>query len=322
MDTARERLQAHRQQTVTYRLTRGAGLGLLTSRSGRRLAAVALNGARLLGPERLARLPGVPASAARLLRLIPPAAPAPQRGTCRPSPCTRGDVYLFRGCTGALLDRTTEAATERLLRRLGYRVLSPPAQGCCGALHQHNGDPQRARQLALENVAAFAATSDPIVSFASGCAAHLRGYGTSGVGGERFAGRISDIVAFLAAGHAGALRFRPTPEKIALYVPCTQRNQLGRSALMEVLRWIPGLQLEIINPEGGCCGAAGSYMVTQPETADQLGDAVAERVIASGVSRLLTTNIGCALHLGARLRQRGAAIEIAHPVTLLDAQAL
>jgi glycolate oxidase iron-sulfur subunit len=45
-------------------------------------------------------------------------------------------------------------------------------------------------------------------------------------------------------------------------------------------------------------------------------------VIASGVSRLLTTNIGCALHLGARLRQRGAAIEIAHPVTLLDAQAL
>lgn len=322
MDTARERLQTHRQQTVSHRLARGAGLGLLTSRNGRRVAAVALNGARLLGPERLARLPGVPPSAARLLRLIPPSVLSPQQSTGGPSPHARGNVYLFRGCTGKLLDRTTEAATERLLHRLGYRVLSPPAQGCCGALHQHNGDPQHARQLAQGNVATFAASSDPIVSFASGCAAHLRGYGASGVGGEHFAGRVSDIVTFLATGHAGALQFGSTPEKIALYVPCTQRNQLGQSALMEVLRWIPGLQLEIINPEGGCCGAAGSYMMTQAETADRLGDAVAERVIASGVSRLLTTNIGCSLHLGARLRQRGVTIEITHPVTLLDAQAL
>jgi glycolate oxidase iron-sulfur subunit len=91
---------------------------------------------------------------------------------------------------------------------------------------------------------------------------------------------------------------------------------------MQVLQWIPDLQVEIVNPDGGCCGAAGSYLLTQPEIADQLGDAMVDRITASGAATLLTTNIGCSLHLGARLRRRGLDIAILHPVTLLDALAI
>ncbi len=322
MDSARERLQQHRHRFIVQQLTQAAGLSLLTSAGGRRAAAAVLKLVRVLGRERLARLPGMPAKLARLVQLVPPRPSTRTAAARTDTPVWRGDVNLFTGCTGELLDRTTFEAARRLLGRLGYRVLTPGQQGCCGALHQHTGKVQQARQLAGTNVAAFSANSDPIVSFASGCCAQLLSYRELYPLAEDFSGRVSDIAAFLATGHAGLLHFAPLPEKVALYVPCTQRNLLGQSALMQVLQWIPDLQVEIVNPDGGCCGAAGSYLLTQPEIADQLGDAMVDRITASGAATLLTTNIGCSLHLGARLRRRGLDIAILHPVTLLDALAI
>jgi glycolate oxidase iron-sulfur subunit len=314
MDSARERLQAHR--SFARRLAHIAGLRLLTSAGGRRITAALLKLVRVLGRERLVSLPGIPPKVRRLLQLVPPR-PSADVGV-RDTPGPRGTVNLFSGCTGELLDRTTREAARRLLGRLGYRVLVPRQQVCCGALHQHDGQVRQARQFARTNLTAFAANSDPVVSFASGCGVHLRNYPQLYPEAEAFSQRVSDITAFLAAGHAGMLNFKPLAKKVALYVPCTQRNLLGQSAVMQVLQWIPELQVEIVNPQGGCCGAAGSYLLTQAEFADRLGDAMVEGIAASGAAILLTTNIGCSLHLGARLRRRSVEIEIMHPVTLLD----
>ncbi len=318
MDSARERLQARR--SFTRRLTHVASLRLLTSAAGRRILAASLKIVHVLGRERLANLPGMPVKLGRLLQMVPPRPSLRVSGAATPG--SRGTVNLFSGCTGELLDRTTLESARRLLGRLGYRVITPRQQACCGALHQHDGQTQQARQLAHTNLTAFSASTAPIVSFASGCSAHLSSYPELYPETADFARRMTDITAFLADGHAGVLSFRPLTEKVALYVPCTQRNVLGQSALMQVLQWIPDLEVEIVNPQGGCCGAAGSYLLTQTEFADRLGDAMVERVVASGAAVLLTTNIGCSLHLGARLRRRNVDIEILHPVTLLESLAI
>jgi glycolate oxidase iron-sulfur subunit len=59
-------------------------------------------------------------------------------------------------------------------------------------------------------------------------------------------------------------------------------------------------------------------MLTQPELADRLGAAMVDRVLATDARILLTTNIGCSLQLAAGIRGRGQALEVMHPVTLLD----
>ena len=314
MDAARARIEPRRRRSAAARLARTAGFALLTSGRGRRVTSALLRLARLLGGPRLAGLPGLPGGARRLLRLIPAAPPAskPQPGPA----ARRGRVNLFSGCTGELLDGATLQATRRLLHRLGYEVVAPAQQVCCGALHQHGGRPRAAEALASANCAAFSGNDDPIISFASGCCAQLLGYGVKGPDGAALAGRVSDIVTFIDEQPDHALRFKAFDEKVALHIPCTQRNLLGQDALMRVLRRIPDIDVSLVNPAGGCCGAAGSYMLEQVELADRLGESMAQRVLATGAHTLLTTNIGCSLHLAAAVRQRG--VQVLHPVALLE----
>ena len=318
MDRARERLEPRRHRSLAQRLVRAAGLGLLTSGSGRRITAALLGTVRALGVRRLMRLPGMPDRAKRLLELIPPPVPRGAQPQDVATTARLGQINLFTGCTGELFDRATLQSTRQLLGRLGYRVITPDRQGCCGALHQHNGEPRKASQLAAANRTAFGANDDPIVTCASGCCAQLLYYAELYPQTDGFSRRVTDIMAFIADRHAGGLCLKPLQEKVALHLPCTQRNLLGQDALLRVLGWIPGLDLRIVNPEGGCCGAAGSYMLTQPELADRLGAAMVDRVLATDAHILLTTNIGCSLQLAAGIRGRGQALEVMHPVTLLD----
>jgi glycolate oxidase iron-sulfur subunit len=208
-----------------------------------------------------------------------------------------------------------------LLQRLGYRVNSPAPHNCCGALHQHNGAPETARQLADANLQAFSGDNNPVLVTASGCTAHLLGYKTLYTDKltTAFADRVSDIMHFLAESGCADMQFRKPQHKVAVYMPCTHRNSLKQQQdVMDVLKWIPGLEPVVINPDGGCCGAAGSYMLSQPELSERLCNTVVERILESGAGLLLTTNIGCSIQLQAALKQRAAAIEVLHPVVLLS----
>jgi glycolate oxidase iron-sulfur subunit len=233
----------------------------------------------------------------------------------------RRTVNLFRGCAGNLFDQQTLNASQRLLESLGYRVKVPEQQGCCGALHQHNGDPATATRLAGRNRKAFSANNDPILVTASGCTAHLTGYKNlyENEAADGFAVRVQDILHFLRRQNRAKLPFQPLEETVAVYIPCTHRNVLRQQQdILDILGWIPGIEPLVVNPNGGCCGAAGSYMLSQPELSERLREPLIDSLVQSGARLLLTSNIGCAIQLQAGLKERRVAIDVLHPVVLLD----
>ena len=107
-----------------------------------------------------------------------------------------------------------------------------------------------------------------------------------------------------------------------MHEPCTQRNVLGGGErVIELLRKIPELQIVELDPAQRCCGAAGLYFVTQPQMADRLLDHKLARSEALQPDIIVSTNIGCTLHLAGGLRRRGtAAPEVLHPAVLLARQ--
>ena len=289
----------------------------------------------LRDPRRLVTLARV-GTALRADRWLPPLArwlparwrrlaasvPTPPRPlSLRPVPApatTRGCVALFRGCVASVQERDTLAAARCLLEAIGYAVVEPHGTHCCGALPRHAGDLAAAQAHAAGTRAALQASGAEIVlGCSSGCHGDLRDQVAPGSNL-----RVIDIHAFLAADSGfAALRFRPLSARAALHLPCTQLNVVGDSApISALLARIPALEVLTLPLQPRCCGAAGSHFIEHPTIADRLRDDKLEQAAALAPDLLLTTNIGCRIHLGNGLRQREAALPLLHPLALLAQQ--
>lgn len=230
----------------------------------------------------------------------------------------RGRLGLFLGCVASAFDRDTHAAARILLTALGYRVVEPPAQGCCGALPQHAGHTAIAETLAAATREAFVAAGvDTVLVSASGCYGTLRDLALADSGIA-----VREIGEFLAKDmDFGTLSFAPLPLKAALHRPCSLDNRVrAPAAARTLLQHIPQLDISDLPPEPRCCGAGGTNFLRHPHIADPLRDERLDQVDALGPDLLLTSNIGCRLHLADGLRARGRRIEVLHPVTLLARQ--
>ncbi len=232
----------------------------------------------------------------------------------------QGRVALFTGCLGGELDGRTLRSTVELLNRAGFSVTVPEGQACCGALARHGGRLDAARRLAEANLAAF---DDPaieaVVGVASGCSAMLADYPEL-LDGRRLP--VVDVMAFLAR-HGDRLRFAPLERTVAVHTPCSQRlDRAAVTATRRLLERIPAIRLSALDSLN-CCGAAGRYLIDEPEIADRLRDRQLDDLdrIGNEAGVLVSGNLGCALHLAAGLRARRRRLEVLHPVELLARQA-
>jgi glycolate oxidase iron-sulfur subunit len=100
----------------------------------------------------------------------------------------------------------------------------------------------------------------------------------------------------------------------ACHLRHAQQIQKQPRALLEL---IPGLELVPLNETELCCGAAGSYNLTQPDMAAKLGDRKAENIRATGAKALFTGNVGCLMQIVRHLRATAPDIWCAHPVDAL-----
>lgn len=325
MDATRERLAEQSLAPPRGKLA-NLGMSLLTHPARRRAAAWLAWLYQVSGAQRVARTLHLLKNPTlrRLEGLLPgKVTPSKLDRHYRPS-STRaagGAVSLFTGCLGSALDRSTVNSAITLLNAADYTVHIPRDQTCCGALHLHSGETSAARALAQANVRAFTdAGRHPVIGLASACTGTLREYpaepGTDGLP------PVHEICEFLVkeAGALDRLTFATLPRRVMLHTPCSMRNVLrGEQYAKTLLNAIPDIEL-VDAPHVGCCGAAGSYMLTRPATAEALRTPLVDAAQTRDVTILATTNLGCALHLAAGLRERGIRTEVVHPVTLLARQ--
>ncbi|MGZ8173549.1 MAG: (Fe-S)-binding protein [Methylobacter sp.] len=226
----------------------------------------------------------------------------------------RGRVALFTGCIAEHFDRETLLAAIKLLNAIGYEVLVPPQQGCCGAIHQHNG--QSAAGLIDNNIAVFNALDvDAVLHTATGCGAMLSECQNDDEAGQLFRERLCDINDFLLEHWPDDLQLTPSKLKVAVHEPCSQRNVLkNQQTVYALLQKIPGLSIVALSDNHICCGAGGSYMLTHPDNAGQLRALKQQIITDSSADVVVSGNFGCGVYLNAD----GGRVE--HPLQLLARQ--
>ncbi|MCY3612838.1 MAG: heterodisulfide reductase-related iron-sulfur binding cluster [Gemmatimonadetes bacterium] len=277
-----------------------------------------------------------PPKGARLaVAMLAASAPPPRLpGPAESRPATvppRGDtgdkltVGVLTGCVQAGLFGRVNQATVRVLQANGYRVVSVPNQGCCGALHAHGGDLETARSLARRNLEAFeAAGLDFVAMNASGCGAAMADYGSLLADDEEMApratalaGKVRDISQLLA--ERGPVPGGTVPLKVTYDAPCHLLHAQGvANPPARVLDSIPGLEVVPLPGTAECCGGAGIYGLTNPRLGGWIGSDKVQSVLGTGAAALVTGNPGCMMQIGAGLALTGAGIPVLHLVELLD----
>jgi glycolate oxidase iron-sulfur subunit len=230
----------------------------------------------------------------------------------------RGTVGLFVGCMGSLLDAETIRATISVLTAVGFNVYIPAQQACCGALALHSGDKASAERLANTNTQAFAGqTLDAIVTLASGCGSQLQEYQQT-----KFANKIIDISQFLMQIDCDLReRLKPLAATVCLHTPCSLKNVMrSEQGALKLVQQIPELTVSTLPKTIICCGSAGSYMLEHSAMAETLLADVLDAAETTQAQYLLSSNIGCALHIAAGLQERGIKMEVLHPVALIARQ--
>ncbi|WP_153145737.1 glycolate oxidase subunit GlcF [Dechloromonas sp. H13] len=283
--------------------------------------------------------PGLFGPAVRLGQMLRPLLPSgladklpPEvSGAARPWPAAAGHarrMLALAGCVQPTLAPNINAATARVLDRLGIELFEEGKAACCGAVRFHLNDQEAARDDMRRNIDAWwphvAAGVEAIVVTASGCGVQVKDYGHALADDAVYAEKAAKISALcrdpaeIVAAERERLQAKlaaapGTRGKLAFHAPCTLQHGLQIRGVVEGLLAAAGYALVPVADGHLCCGSAGTYSVLQPELSLRLRNNKLAALTANSPLVIATANIGCLTHL-----QAGSVLPVRHWIELID----
>ena len=257
--------------------------------------------------------------------------PGGERAGAWPAPRHARKMIVAEGCVQPALKPAIDAATARVLDRIGISPLRVAGGGCCGALSHHLDAEDEARAIVRRNVDAWHPLLqrgvEAIVVTASGCGVMVKDYGHYLADDPAYAAKAKQVadaardpievvtaewkrIAPLIAMDRGA-------QRVVFHSPCTLQHGMKIRGQVEEILLAIGHSLLPVADGHLCCGSAGTYSVLQPALSGLLRANKLKALEAPRPDVIATANIGCLTHL-----ESGARSPVRHWIELLDARML
>lgn len=267
----------------------------------------------------------------RMVRPLLPAAlqqsiPVLQHAGTWPNTAHARRMLILDGCVQPALSPNINAATARVLDRLGIQLLRPEDAGCCGAIDQHLNAQDAALVTIKRNIDAWwpllQQGCEAIVITASGCGVIVKDYDHLLQHDPVYASKaaqissltrdLSEIVAS-EQQHLSTLLKPAQRDTVAFHAPCTLQHGQKIVGVIERLLSMAGFQLTNVTDTYLCCGSAGTYAILQPVLSQQLRSNKLAALHSGTPHLIATANIGCLTHL-----QSGTDTPVRHWIELID----
>lgn len=260
---------------------------------------------------------------------------------------SKGRIGLVSGCVMPVLFGGTHQSTIRLLNRMGYDVVIPRDQACCGALYAHSGQLEMARGVARVNLKAFEqADCGAVLINAAGCGSTLKEYHHLLHGDTQhedtaasFVEKVRDLSewmdevgwgaldALLERGRLSAPRSQSKSSSSLFHVPTTFHDACHLAHAQGITRQPRDLVKAVAGehyvelPESEiCCGSAGSYNLTEPDMAGRLQRRKVSHIRKTEAHVVVTTNPGCILQIESGLKEQDYCdVRVMHLADYLEA---
>ncbi|NNM81451.1 MAG: glycolate oxidase subunit GlcF [Burkholderiales bacterium] len=272
-------------------------------------------------PQRLSKLAAL---VSPLKPLLPSGAKYVLSGKQKSRPAARHSrrMLLLEGCVQSVSSPSTNSSASRVLDVLGISAF--PASGCCGAMHYHMGEEEEAKAMMRRNIDQWwprlMAGEEAIVSSASGCGLMVKEYGEVLRSDPLYAAKAKkiselakDIGEVLGGEDLGAFVECGQERKVAFHCPCTLQHGQKLGGLVEGILSSCGFRLARVENPHLCCGAAGTYSLTQREISERLAANRVQSLEADSPEIIVTSNIGCQIQIAGHSK-----MQVAHWIELLD----
>jgi glycolate oxidase iron-sulfur subunit len=236
-------------------------------------------------------------------------------------------MIVLGGCVQPSMAPGINAATARVLDRIGISLVEVPGAGCCGAVTFHLNYQEEALRFVKANIDAWwphvDAGAEAVVITASGCGTMVKEYAHLLRHDPQYAAKAARIVelakdvAEVIAAERAAIAAKLVPAsggaKIAFHSPCSLQHGLKLNGVVEPILLDAGYALTMVPDAHLCCGSAGTYSLLEPAISREL---LANKVAAleSGApDTIATANIGCLAHIAS-----GTPKPVRHWIELID----
>ena len=231
-------------------------------------------------------------------------------------------VLLIAGCVQPSLAPNINHSIKNILSKLNVEVLETSQAQCCGALDQHLAASSDAMKKVKRNIDIWTqkleSGFDSIISSASGCGVMVKDYPKLFKSSDPYfqkalfvSSKTKDIAEFLATKDLSALHLSEI--NVTYHEPCTMQHGQELSGLVESILSQFGYIKKTVKDSHICCGSAGAYSIFESKISNQLRNNKIENLNASQPNMIVTSNIGCLMHL-----QKGSSVPVKHWVELLD----
>lgn len=323
LEQARNIIYQNNKQSLPEKAVRNIVFNHLFPKQNRMVSAASLLGFyQRSGLQKVARSTGImnffPESL-RAMEKVLPSVPKKKDMKNRPNhlpaiSVQKKRVAFFTGCLMDTVFMTTNDATMKLLQYAGCEIVIPNTQNCCGALHGHSGEREKAKEMAKRNIEAFEGMNvDYIITNAGGCGAFLVDYNHLLKDepewmerAKNFSEKIKDITSILVELNFQQEHLELDNQIVTYQDSCHLKN--GQKTFMEprtLLQSIKGVKYVEMKDASRCCGSAGIYNIVESKMSMQILDYKMEQTKKTKAKTIVTANPGCLLQMKLGIEREG-----------------
>ncbi len=230
-------------------------------------------------------------------------------------------IFLFQGCLVKYFFPEIRESVLRSLSRMGYQVVVPSDQACCGAPSLHLGHEKDVHKLVLRNLKAFEHENpDYILTVCpTGNSLLKKLYPEIEPKSSFWTNKIFDYTEFMVKkGLFPEAEKAAHREKVYYHYPCHYINALKLKD--EPKKMLEALACDIKEEEEpyACCGFCGVFSVKNPEISSRLWEEKKKKIIKSEPDLIATDCPGCLFQLKTGLKEEIPPSQIMHSAELYD----
>lgn len=241
-------------------------------------------------------------------------------------------IGLFVPCFVNELYPRIASATLHLLEDLGYEVIYPMEQTCCGQPMANAGCSREVKTLAHRFVETFK-PFDYIVAPTASCVTMVKEqyetfFAADDSDFQKVKSSIYEVCEFLHDVVRIERLDVSFPYRVGVHNSCHGHRILGLgspseeniphySKLENLLRLIPDIALVTLERYDECCGFGGTFCVTEPDISVAMGqDRIADH-LRSGVEVMTGADMSCLMHMEGIINREGKPLRVMHIVEIL-----